>query len=644
MMAAAQALTDVETASLTNATTVGVLFKDGTSMILDMLPLNDSSNSTSVAGPPSAVQQLAEPRPSDATLPTNRTAFLYNAAPYAFSEIGLPSPPTNALQPWFQNAGYSTVMGTGQYTDFLNISNASVFVLNAHGNFGLTPAKYKATYNGIFGISTTVTPTQANVLGLLPYLQDGEMGYYAWSAFAVDPDTGKTKWYLYDSVFFTPLFVRNHMSFASNSLLFMNVCNLMYSDPSDPKSYSAQDMVNAFFEKGAGAILGWDNSAAAGEAVDSGWFFLDRVLGAGASPSGGYGSYRPKSFVAQPANRPFNAGAVYIEMQSKAHSFTPSYYQALGLTTTGPSNLNTTISPASWGSDSEGEVDPLISEPPIVAHLQLKFPPKGGPEVALVPTISTMTLQNNLNQLTLYGDFGGDYQSRSITIGGTPVDATWTSGSITVTSLPTTANGNVQVSIDGANSNQVLINQWNNVPLTMTTFNGDASRTVTCSVNLRTSFDTLRQAPDQAATTAAITTDNVVLQNGQCSFVSTDPAAAGDIPWFNSFAPGAPTVPATGVTVWSVGSTSDGNGGGTVELSIQAGYSGDQWSFLDTSATKGVGQNLVFDDSAEGLAAGLSTQYGAPGVVMDTLQWGATNAAWTPATKSQPQGAKPNPH
>ena len=215
MMVAAQALPDVQTAQLTNDTTVGIVFKDGTLMILDMLPLNDVNDTPSETIQPDVVSRLAEPRPDTAVLPNGRTAFLYDATAFKFSQLNLPSPPTTALQDWFTNAGYSTVMGTGQYTDFLNIQNASVLVLDAHGNFGLT-RNGDGSYAPVFGISTTVTPTQANVLGLRPYLQDGEMGYYAYSAVSKDPDTGKYKWSFYDTVFFTPSFVTKRMSFASS--------------------------------------------------------------------------------------------------------------------------------------------------------------------------------------------------------------------------------------------------------------------------------------------------------------------------------------------------------------------------------------------------------------------------------------------
>ncbi len=174
----------------------------------------------------------------------------------------------------------------------------------------------------------------------------------------------------------------------------------------------------------------------------------------------------------------------------------------------------------------------------------------------------------------------------------------------------------------------------------MTTYNGSVTRTVTCNINLSGSFDQLRQSPDQSTSTLTVTnvtTDSFVLQNGTCSFVSNDPAGAADIPWFDMFTPGA-TFPATGASVCSTGSQSDGKGGGTVGLSIQAAYVGGQFNFLDTSATT-AGSLLVFDDSTGALHAGMSTQNGA-GIVLDTLQWEATNAVYEPAVTTEPQAVR----
>jgi hypothetical protein len=633
MLAAAQALPDVQSAVLSDSTTVAILYNDGTEHIIDLLPVNGSSNDLApttaklaAANPYQQLEMGAQHLTNDVDLPTSRTAYLYDAVPISFNALALPYPPTLALAHWFNDAGYATVVQAGSVSDLMNIQNAAAFVLNAHGGFGQASSGYE-TYTSltrVFGIASTVPYSDAVVDQLLEPIKKGELGIY--TEFSYTEADGQINYTAWDWVFFTPQFVRDYMTFAQNSLLVMNVCSLMSSDP------AAEDMVQAFFDAGAGAVLGWDDKAGSLDAVDTTWFFLDRVLGAGSSESGGYSWYAVTP--PAPPNRPFDAGSVYEEISATkpapmTHKFTnPDYGNGFGGTfITSPVNLNT----AAYVEKGYG---------PVYATLRLKFSDKPlSAAVALVPTISAVSLQNNMNQLTLSGEFGGSYTSRSVTIGGTPVPANWTPNSITVTSLPLSGSGSggyVQVTINGASSNQVLINQWNSVPLTMIT----GPRTVTCNVNLRSSFESLRLAPDQPPTADAVTTDNAVLQNGTCSFVSSDPAGGGDLPWFNTYAPGATTVPDTFANVWSTGQTSDGSGGGTVGLSIQASYNGGSINFLDTSATKGVGQQLVFDDAAQGLAAGLSTQYGPDQEVLDTFQWAATAAATTRQTTPQAQAVQ----
>jgi hypothetical protein len=634
MLAAAQALPDVQTAELTNATTVAVLFNDGTSEIIDLLPLNDATNSVSAASyfsSPEVVAPLgtkfAQPRPAEAVLPTGRTAFLSDAVVNDYHVIGLHNPPTNDLEAWLKYAGYTVIKSAGSPENLMKVTGISAMAMNQHGGFGILSTHYASATTGTrtFAIATDLTPIATTISQYLPQIQQDQMGYYLASGYSVDPATGAVTWDLSAFLFITPQFVRNYMTFADNSVLWMNVCSLMKDDA------AAQDMVKAFFDKGAGVIFGWTDTASATLAVDSGWFFFDRVLGVNA-----YGAYKPTP--PSPPNRPFNIESVLQEMHSRQHqaAYNPPYFQTFNLSDI---PLDTSYFPE---EEFDSVTKTLTPGGLTKASLMRQYPSSSVPTIALVPSISGMTLQNNKNQLILTGDFGGTYTNRYVSVGQQQLDATWSNGSITISSLPLSATGPVQVTIDGASSNQVLINEWNNVPLTMTTYNGNDSRTVSCSVNLRTSFDTLRQEPDQAPSASLISTDNAVLQYGQCSFVSSDPAGGDDIPWFNSFAPGAPTVPATGVTVWSVGSTTDGNGGGTLDLSIQAGYCGSQWCFLDTSATKGAGQNLVFDDSAQSLAAGMSTQYGAPGVVMDTLQWAAVTPLYPPDLISRPQVVHPH--
>jgi hypothetical protein len=646
MLAAAQALPDVQTAQLTTPTTVGILFKDGTPMVVDTFPLNDTSNHLAPGtGIPSAatlsrkINKVELHLTNDAILPTGRKAYLFDEVPVDFTSLGLPYPPTTTSATWFQNAGYTPVLQSGSIADLINLKDASVFTLEAHGGWGLMTPLYdsQTALTVLFFIGTTVPIEQDYVDALRPELQAGELGYYAAVDYTIDPTTHLPVWQIYDTFSFTPKFVRNYMTFTDDSLVVMNVCHLMETDQSkltnagvsillaQNEISAVQDMVQAFFDSNAGAVLGWDDTEGALDGVDTTWYFLDRVLGAG---SAGYGTY-----LSNPPNRPYNVNGVFARTASIAHNYPNS-----GRTASVP--LSEAYGYYAVTDPSTGEVSTDTSRPPIIAHLTLQYSPKmpaNSPSLALVPTIAQVQLNNNTNALTLTGDFGGNYTNRAVTINSVPMPATWTSGSVSVSPLPITAGGNVQVTIDGASSNQVLINQWNSVPLTMVTQNGGSdTRTVTCSINLRTSFDTLAQIPDGPRSTSLVTTDQVVLQNGQCSFVSTNPPGGDTLPWFNIFTTGGET-PATLASVWSIGQSLDGSGGGTVGISIQAGYFGGQFDFLDTSSTNQT-QLLTFDASTGLLRAGTANQSS------DTLSWAATPAAFQPKTTTQPQQVRPNVH
>jgi hypothetical protein len=272
---------------------------------------------------------------------------------------------------------------------------------------------------------------------------------------------------------------------------------------------------------------------------------------------------------------------------------------------------------------------------PITATLQYEPNPNGAPAItgtpALMPTIAAVNLYNDKQQLIVDGDFGGSFTTRSITIGGTPVPATWTSGSITVNSLPLSgpgSGGEILVTIDKLTSNQVMLQQWNSMQLTMFSNNGTGitgqQRTVTCTINLRGSFDALRNGPDLDPSAQLIYVDDTISgnPNGQCTYVATGtPSGSGVIPWSNTAGQtNTNFAEATGLE------TADGNGGGTMALQMQAAYTvaSSQGLVLDTSATTGNGGQPVAVDSTQSIAAGMATQ------TADTLGWGTTAASTPP--------------
>ena len=429
-----------------------------------------------------------------AQLPTGRTAFLYNAvSDISYSTLGISGVPIDSMRPWFTTQGYSVIDAAGVPSDLMQVQNAAVFYMDAHGGFGVDESG-----NRVYEIATPILARENgvtytdNIFAFYALLKTDEMGYHSATQFWVD-QLGQKHWALTHYMFITAKFVTDYMSFAQGSLVFINGCNLMNPDP------AAQAMVNAFLTQHAGVVLGWTDKVNAVMAGDTGLFLMDRLLGAGAGTTGntpnGYLAY-----TATPANRPFSLGTELEEMNVYPRQSSQQKYAPLNTI-----YLNQSVI-LSWFTTH-------VELFPISATLNYQFNLSLTESIALAPTISAVTLSNNLGQLILSGDFGGSFTNRSVSIGGNPMPGVvWTDGTITINPLPQDAGGNILVTIDGAQSNHVLLNQWSLAPVTMITTNGPYQRTVTCDINLRASFDSLRQAPDQMPATGAVTTDNAVFR------------------------------------------------------------------------------------------------------------------------------------
>jgi hypothetical protein len=696
MLAAAQALTDVQSADLSDSMTVSITYNNGMRQVIALAPLIGPNDGIAPAATTSPAQTL-QPHIQDAVLPSGgaagRVAYLYDIFnTISYARLGTTitdasqDTPVAPLTSWFKNAPYAvtnslqnqpTSSGTPVTVSNGNItqvSNASVLFLHTHGAYwkdtAANIAAGAAPYTYV--LATSYEANLDNLTAFENQLFENPIPALATMIIFTYPlnyfdNTGRLINSTIDLLSITPLFVSMNMTFAPNSVVFSDSCLLMmgYPLPKPPAVQTAmgaasQEMVQAFFDAGAGAVLGWDQYSNLVQAADSAMYFFDRVLGAGADGlSGGYGSVGVAGgYLAYPAgpagpagevefppvnppNRPFNIGAVFEEMSTtpRQSNDQPSaiFANVQGLAPIADQNLNQTAFVSSIMQNPNTLV--LTAAPgavPIIATLQMQMNPAGAPALtgtpALMPTISAVNLLNNSNQLIVYGDFGGSYDTRSITIGGNDVtaSATWTSGQITVNNLPLSgggSGGNILVTIDGLQSNHLLLNQWNDIPLKMITNNGSAQRTVSCDIDLRASFDALRQGPDLMPATNAVTTDNAVLENGECQFSATNPNALDvPIPWINPYTLNGQPFPATGADAYAINPTQDGLDGGSMALSLQAGYcdqpQGGLFCFLDTAATPAAGpvavNQLVFSDDTQNLGAGTAPQQ------LGSLSWMST--------------------
>lgn len=598
MLAAAQALPDVKDAGLSDDFTVWLQYKDGTGQVIITAPRDEEDEVVPEGSAPS-LQHIAAKKQTlrnakDATRPDGHKAFVYSALTKDFTGLQI-SDPVTMISGFLTTQGYDVAStDSANYNMLREVQNASVFYIDTHGGVGLIHDSDNGLDTRVFTIATPTPVSDSAIANNIEAIKSGEMTYISVAEW-FERVPGLPQLRLSSFLAITPIFVRNHMSFARNSFVFINGCGLMQAIP------EAQAFITILQAKGAAHVLGWTELVGAKMAADSGVFLFDRLLG-----TDGYAAYP-----GDPANRPFNLAEVMADMATKERQ------------------------PAAQPPLIPGVIPPYKLDKSNIwsvgAALVLKNDP-AAPTLALAPTISSVNVHNDRDSITLYGDFGSPAQTPQVMIGGTQVDAISSSGQITVTNLPRTGDGSggpIQVIVDGAKSNPVMLNQWNDVPVVMTTYNGNWVRTVTCSMNFRGVFDALRTAPDTTPYTSGVSNDETVVQNGSCSFVSVNPGLSGALPWwdFNN----QPTMPQSGVKA-NGPSNDDGLGGGKISLSLQAFFDNGTISFLDTSAAAG-NEAIVIDPVTQNLAGGTVTQASAPNQILDTLKWSATSSRFPPDSK-----------
>lgn len=208
----------------------------------------------------------------------------------------------------------------------------------------------------------------------------------------------------------TSQFVSNHMSFAENSLVYLNVCM--------SGTEGAGDMRQAFGNAGASVVVGWDGNVSVGESFKTVPYMIDRLLGAN--------EVEPKE---DPKQRAFNIYDVRENME------------AVGRVT-----------------------DPI-------SGAVLKVFQVGGDFGLLAPTIQFLSVDDNGVQpkLIIAGIFGTDpgEANRSVTINGTELEnISWSRNGIDcdIPESGANASGTVVVKVGtGANareSNEVNITEW----------------------------------------------------------------------------------------------------------------------------------------------------------------------------------------
>jgi len=294
-----------------------------------------------------------------------------------------------------------TTGSTASVATLMVVNGDGFFYLNTHGGAVVDQTNPNKT---IYAVQSSTLVDRSTEAVYLPMVLGGELVYMTAPQDTVIikqaglPDVDIP---LLDTRYaITYNFVLNHMSFASNSVVFMNACF----------SASSQQFIDAFTAKGAGVYLGWTKLLSLDPAFKAAPYFVDRMLGS-----------NMQAPLESPPQRAFPYDQVLQDMASK------------GLDTdtqTGAKLL------AFAGA---------ITHPPIFA-----------------PSIRRVWVQEVDQTLHLEGAFTSDASSQpDVSVGGAGVNVTSVKADEIVAQLPgPTASGDIVVELRGVKSNARQLTLW----------------------------------------------------------------------------------------------------------------------------------------------------------------------------------------
>jgi hypothetical protein len=306
---------------------------------------------------------------------------------------------TAMLRPWLLSAGYSVneqPTSHGTVADLMGLRGPGVFYIGTHGCVIAPEPGYK------FLLQTATAPTAKNLVQYAEDLADGSLVVFSWG-----PSGQRYA--------ITEKFVRDHMRFGPNSLVYIDACH----------SAQLPSFRQACFDAGASVFAGWDGSVADPIAARAAAFMFDRMLGSNAAD---YADPTP------PPLRPFDYASAYTELRLRG-----------------------------WNVDLQwGAKHPIT--------LQIAEGPGAG--AWLTPSIECLRVDEDPagarageSELTIRGTFGVDPGDavRLVRCGGEVLSVkSWSENRI-VCLLPVTGAGSageVVVEIDHHRSNAVPLTEW----------------------------------------------------------------------------------------------------------------------------------------------------------------------------------------
>lgn len=322
----------------------------------------------------------------------------------------------------FAEQNYDRVIADPTVDALKSLRDVSVLYLLAHGGAATLRNGEGPTY--AVWTSTVRARDGSTDVRYRNDLQDGSLVYFMGAAFNLDAG-GEPHPVIETHYAITPKFVTKHWTgkFSQNSLVFINACG--------SSGTAASQFKFAFMTAGASAYIGWTDKMILGDAVTSAAYLFDRLLGTNRDLSN---AWSPTSGKESPPQRPFSYLAVVAEMGTRPRAGGSTMYDA-------SLNPRTSIT-------AKLEVLPFN-----MAFLQL------------APSIESLSVNEQKDELTIAGFFGSTSKDALVTIGGSELKIKSWGGNQIVCELPRTggaASGDVKVTINASaqHSNVVQLTEW----------------------------------------------------------------------------------------------------------------------------------------------------------------------------------------
>lgn len=406
--------------------TVFAVFTDGTlAFVIHGGPVENAQNTPGLLQSMSRTLATSASAPPGATVPSTNQYRLLNAMGSYFAS----SDSRAQIATMLSARGYSGIVADATLENLRSVAGDGVFYLRAHGGSAFRQIGLDEDFYALWTSSPAADPEVERAdASLQSDLLNKRVAYMLFRNSRWNQAIGALPENRHYGI--THRFVAHYMSFADDSLIYIDACD---------------GAVWPFFRAAfvnASVFAGW-NERAGFEAIGrTASFVFDRLLGTN--------QFAPET----PAQRPFD-----YEMLATDPRF----------------GSGQTYGYSKWIAKDGGTIEAILGFHRIAREFGM-----------LAPSIRRMEVDEGLDRLTLWGLFGNDPGAgrREVIVGGTPVTVkTWGPDEIQVEPFPVGLAGEVVVRLRGRESNLPPITEWR----------GPFSYTVDVSVYGDLPANTLRQ-------------------------------------------------------------------------------------------------------------------------------------------------------